>query len=331
MGIKGIAYELLYADENANVRFEEMEPDNTFLVYDTKIIPEPFFGVRYFYIDEELFIEAYTKEYIYQWKLKNDTMIETLKEPHYFGGVPLIAYENNKRRMGDFEKVITLIDAIELATANSINDLEYFSDAYMYLINMMGTDSEDIKKMRSNRLILLDEEGEAGFLVKPSNGEDSNNIKDRLNVAIHKFSNIPDMSDENFASNASGVAMEYKHFGLDQVVANKERKFKTGLSRRLELICNFLNTKKATNKYSYDEIKMTFTRNKPTNEKENAEVANMLKGLVSDQTVMSHLFAVDDVNDELERIEAERGAYTPLMEIDDDEVDEVGDEGESLE
>lgn len=313
MGTKGVAYELLYADENADVRFQEIEPENAFLVYDTKIIPEPRFGIRFYTVDSEEFIEAYTKDTIYIWKLISGEMVFVEDDIHFFGEVPLIEFNNNKKRTADFEKVMTLIDAMEVATSNSINDLEYFSDAYMFLVNMSGTDGDDIANIRKDKVILLDEAGEAGFLVKPSNNQDSENVKDRLNDSIHKFAMVPDMSDENFASNASGVAMAYKHFGLDQVVSNKERKFKSGLSTRLELICNFLNTKKATNKYDYREIKMLFTKNKPVNEKENAEVANILKGIVSEQTALSYLSMVDDVNDELERIEAERAAYPDYM------------------
>lgn len=324
MGTKGVAYELLYSDEQANIRFNEVDPENAFIVYDNKIIPEPRFGVRFYVIDDIEYIETYTKDEIIKYELVDDEITEIDISEHYFGDVPLIPFYNNKKAIGDFEKVISLIDAMEVATSNSINDLEYFSDAYMYLIGMSGTDSEDIKKIREQKVILLEEKGAAGFLVKESNNQDSENVKNRLNSDIHKFSGIPDMSDENFAANASGVAMAYKHFGLDQVVANKERKFKTGIYRRLELICNFLNTKKATNKYDYREIKLTFQRNKPINEKENAEIAQILKGIVSEQTALSYLAMVDDVNDELERIESERSAYNiPFTDIDDYIEDDV--------
>lgn len=309
MGTKGIAYELIYADENADIRFNEIEPDNAFLVYDTKIIPEARFGVRFYIIDEVEYIETYTKNEIFKYKTDESNITQIEDREHFFGDVPLIPYINNKKRTSDFEKVITLIDAMEIATSNSINDLEYFSDAYMYLVGMSGTEKEDIKAIREDKVILLDESGEAGFLVKPSNNQDSENVKDRLNQDIHKFSGVPDMGDENFSANASGVAMAYKHFALDQVVANKERKFKTGLYKRMELICNFLNTKLASNKYDYREIKMAFSRNKPINEKENVEIAQMLKGIVSDSTALSYLSMVEDINDELERIENERSAY----------------------
>lgn len=324
MGTKGIAYELIYSDEEANIRFNEIDPVGAFVVYDNKIIPEPRFGVRFYTIDEIDYVEAYTKDEIYKWEVDGDKATEIDYSEHYFGDVPLIPYYNNKRAKGDFEPVISLIDAIEVATSNSVNDLEYFSDAYMYLVNMMGTDEEDIRDIRKNKVILLEEAGEAGFLVKPSNNQDSENVKTRLNEQIHKFTKVPDMTDENFSQNSSGVAMEYKHFGLDQVVANKEMKFTTGLYKRLKLICNFLNTKINSDKYDYREIKINFTRNKPINSKENVEIATMLKGIVSDQTAISSLSIVDDVTDEMERIEAEKEAYVdldfqPIEEVDADE------------
>lgn len=317
MGTKGIAYELLFADEEANVRFQEIDPESAFLVYNSNIIPTAIFGVRFYMIDEVEYIEAYTEKEVYQWERDGGKVKEISVKEHFFGGVPLVAFNNNKKNIGDFEKVLSLINAMEIATSNSINDLEYFSDAYMYLVNMMGTEPEDIKGIRENKVILLDEAGEAGFLVKPSNNQDSENVKQRLEQAIHKFSNVPNMSDENFAQNASGIAMEYKHFGLDQVVINKERKFKTGLNTRLELICNFLNTKRGSDKYDYREIKMIFTRNRPINEKENAEIAQILAGLISNQSAISYLKMIDDPQDELERIELEKSAYDYPLEIED--------------
>lgn len=323
MGTKGVAYELVYADEDANVRFNELDPAATFIVYDNSIIPRARFGIRFYTLDEEDYIELYTSDLIVKYQKEDDDLMEVDSQEHYFGGVPIVPYYNNKQRTSDFEKVISLIDAMETANSNSINDLEYFSDAYMYLVNMLGTDEEDIRDIRENKVILLDDAGEAGFLVKPSNNKDSEDVKDRLNQMIHKFARVPDMSDENFAANASGVAMAYKHFGLDQLVASKERKFQTGIYKRLELIINFINTKLGTEKYIAEDIKLSFSRNKPVNEKENAEIAKLLQGMVSDQTALSYLTMVEDPQDELERIENEKEAYPDYFNMDlGDEVDE---------
>jgi hypothetical protein len=73
----------------------------------------------------------------------------------------------------------------------------------------MGTTTEEIADMKNNRTLLFNEltggQLPAGFLVKPSNVEEAKEQIGQLNEDIHKFSKAVDLSDENFATNASGV------------------------------------------------------------------------------------------------------------------------------
>ena len=188
----------------------------------------------------------------------------------------------------------------------------------MYLIGMSGTNTEDILDMRDKKILLLDENGQAGFLIKPSNDAEAENVKDRLKQDIHKFSMVADLTDKEFSGNSSGVALAYKLLGMEQLGAEKEANFKLGLQRRFEIICNFLNTKSAKN-YDYRDIQITFTRNKPINEKEAIEVAVMLKGLVSEMTVLQNIPQVSDVSEELARLEADKATYVDLDAVQDDE------------
>ena len=84
-------------------------------------------------------------------------------------------------------------------------------------------------------------DGECGaeWLTKTINDTFIENMKNRLNADIHKFSFVPDMTDVNFASNASGVAIKYKLIGLEQIRSRKERFFKKAIQRRIELILGF--------------------------------------------------------------------------------------------
>ena len=91
---------------------------------------------------------------------------------------------------------------------------------------------------------------------------------------------------EQFAGNVSGESMKYKLMGLENIVSVKEAKFKKGLMRRIELLCNFLNI--ATNDLMlYTDIQPMFTRNKPKNEVELANMVKSLYGILSDETLIS--------------------------------------------
>lgn len=316
MGIKGRAYELVYADEDGNLRLARLGAEDCIMVYDTAVNPEPSFAIRYYTISDILtdtnidYAEVYTKGEIITFKSDGKTYGITERVPHYFGIVPVIEYSNNTEQLGDFEKVLSLIDAYDVACSNKVNDLDYFSDAYLCLIGMLGTEQDDIIDMKNKRVLLLDENGQASFLIKPSNDAESENVKDRLKSDIHKFSMTPDMTDEQFGNNASGVAMAYKLLGLENKATDKEANFKKGLQRRFEIICNFLNTKGSS--FDFRDISITFTRNKPINELEAVQIANMLKGLVSEITVLQNIPQVSDVTEELERLEKEKEDYTDL-------------------
>ena len=250
----------------------------------------------------------------------------------------MIEYTNNDERLGDFENVITLIDAYEMVMADSVNEIQYFNDAYLVIRNLLMTDKEDIQDMKNNRIIQLDENGEAEWLIKNINDTHVQNVLDRIQTDIHRFSKTPNLTDENFASNLSGVAIRFKLWGLEQDAINKERKFKKGLQRRFELISNFLN-KVYKIPFNWLDLKVIFTRNIPTNILEQSQVVANLNGIVSRQTLLSILPFVDDPLDEIRLLEEEDAKQLDqfgllimewqiqsMKKEEEEEEDETGDE-----
>lgn len=322
--VKGRCYEIVYLDENdldennmPRLRFNKIDADNMIAVYDYNISPEMVFAARWYDVTinkkKSTKIEVYTKDRIIFYEKSGSKLTLEKEVQHFFQIVPVIEYINNEELQGDFEKVMTLIDAYDKAESDSLNNLEYFANCYMYLVGMKDTNMDDIKKMKELRVLLLDKEGEAGFLTKNENSEETENITNRLKSDIHKFSMVPDLSDEQFSNNASGIAMLYKLLGLEQLAVKKERKMKKALQRRLEIIVNYLNFRGSN--YDYKEIKMQFVRNIPVNDKENVEIAQILQGMISQKTAISYLKMIDDVNAELENIKNEKDAYVDLDKV----------------
>ena len=309
--INGVAYELIYADDSDDVtpRFACLDAESVIVCYDRTISAEPSMAIRY-YRDANLLtgievtqIEVYTRDMIYYFIMTDEGNVIESEEPvqHFFDGVPIVEYLNNDEAQGDFEKVITLIDAYDLAQSDTMNDFEYFSDAYLKIKNMSGTTADDVADMKRDRTILVDSDGDADWLIKNANDSAIENFKDRLQGDIHRFSMTPNLTDESFASNLSGVAIAYKLWGLEQSASQKERKFKRGLQRRIELLCNFLSMKGKN--YDWRDLSINFTRNIPQNTKEYVEMVAQLKGVVSDQTAISQLPFIDDPIEELKRLE----------------------------
>jgi SPP1 family phage portal protein len=150
----------------------------------------------------------------------------------------------------------------------------------------------------------MDEGTNAEWLIKNAPDTNVENMKIRLDKDIHKFSHCPDMNDENFAGNTSGVAIKYKLLGTENLVSIKERKFKKGLQQRLELISFAQGLMGAD--WDWRAIDIIFRRNIPADLNDIANIVNTLTGIVSNQTLLGQIPFVDDIEAEEDRLQAEQ-------------------------
>lgn len=305
--IKGVCYEIMWIDKDTNVRFKLIQPDEMFLVYDDTLEENVKFAVRFYdtVVDKEKIrhIYVYDDTTVKFYEGKSGSIVLVDEKEHNFKGVPVIQYENNKEHRGDFEPVLSLIDAYDSAQSNTLNDMDQFTDAYLVLVNMLGTESEDIDALKEKRTLLLDSDGDAKWLIKDINDSWVENYKNRLKADIHKFSFTPDMSDENFGANLSGVSLSYKLLGMEHLRANKERKFKKALQRRIELICDVL---KITNQeLEYTGIDIKFNNSLPQNILELTQIIQNLSPYLSTETLIEQLPFVESAKEEMDKKEKE--------------------------
>ena len=311
MSIYGKAYELHYTDDEGMPCFIKLNPEEVIVVYDDTVKQEILYGIRMIpqydiatdktWYRVEVYDATVRRTYKADEQLSSLTLLE--ETSHYYGMVPIVEYLNNEQELGDFETVIPLVDAYDALESDALNDFNYFVDCYLTLSGVTA-DAEDIQQMKENRVIILDEDGEADWLIKSENDTVSENLKNRFKNDIHKFAKVPDLSDEAFSSNASGVAIKYKLFGTETLVANKERYFKQGIDRRLELLFNIVNLKGAASDWRAVEVQ--FTRNLPTNETEIADVVSKLYGIVSNETLLAQIPFITDVKAELEKVREQK-------------------------
>ena len=100
------------------------------------------------------------------------------------------------------------------------------------------------------------------------------------------------------------MAISYKLWSLEQMCAIKERKFKKGLQRRIELITNILNI--MGHSFDYRDIVPKFRRNRPQNDLETAQIVTMLANDLSRETRLQMIPAVENVREEMDKLEKEK-------------------------
>ena len=329
----GEGYEIIYIDKDGNTRFKALPALGMIPIYNDDLEQTLIYVIRYWQsYDIETnqmidYVELYSAVDITKYRIEIGGAMHIIDQHyHVFGQVPVTPYYNNAEGQGDFELVISEIDAYDSFESDSVNEADYFADSYLVLSGMEGTTSEDISGMKENRVLVFPEGGEGQWLTKTVNDSWIENEKKRLDQDIHKFSFCPPMTDENFASNASGVAMKYKLMGLENKVGVKENEFEKGLRRRIELIYGVM--RKVSGEMAYLDINIVFTRNLPQDLSASVDTVVKLDGVISDETRLALLPLDIDAKEELEKVEEQKLSNYSLFgatfnEVgDDEEVEE---------
>lgn len=325
--IFGKAFELIYQDEEGATKSININPSNCFVIYDDTVEHRPLLGAhinaRY---DEEgkevsKVITVYTKASRLKFEYKSSKLspveMDNGDRINVFGDVPIIEYSNKVNQKGDFESVIPLIDAYNKLQSDRINDKEQFVDALLVIYGMLAGDTSDekvetAKELKRLGMLEMDNASRAEFITKTFQEGDIELLKKSIAEDIHKISKVPNLTDENFAGNSSGVAMAYKLLGLEQLAQTKESYYRIGLKKRLKLYASILKIKSI--EVDVDEIEISFTRSLPVNLLELSQLIANLKDTVSRRTLLNQLPFIEDAAKEEERLEEEKKSSLSSMQ-----------------
>ena len=212
----------------------------------------------------------------------------------------MIQYKNNTEFLGDFEPVISLIDAYNLLQSDRVNDKEQLVDAILCMYGM-DFDVEQAEQLKESRMLAnLPVDGRVEYLVKTLQETDVDILRQNLEADIHKISMVPNMSDNNFVGNSSGVAIRYKLLAFEQNIKNKERYMEKGLMERFKLYNNYLVTKSKMTEVPIEEVDAVFKRNLPSNDFEISQMINNLADFVDSETLIGQLSFIKDASDIVE-------------------------------
>lgn len=324
--IFGVAYEFIYTDERGQPGLYSPDPRQAFVIYDDTVRQRPVAGVYYYNLhnsidDTDIGYMVYFCDSVSVTRFMVDKAfaVKDISEakPHGMEGVPLVEIYNNSICQGDFEPVLSLIDAYNMLQSDRVNDKEQFVKAILLIKGaVLGDDNaektEAYKSLVRNGLLELDADASAEYLTRQFDESSVEVLRKSLEQDIHKFANVPCMSDESFGGNVSGVAMRYKLLGFEQITKIKERYFREGLKERLRLLCSWLDITGRTHIDPYG-IGIQFTRALPVNEAEQAQLVSELRDIVPLETLLGLLPFVEDPKAAAEAIAKQRAEEQAMM------------------
>ncbi|QIK57777.1 phage portal protein [Erysipelothrix sp. HDW6A] len=332
VGINGKSYEYIYAkevDNQINIISVLLDPNTSFIKYDNTIERNKEYGV-FWTFDSETKTE--------EWTLMDDSEIniyivddkgsiildEERSSQHLFGRIPMIEYVNNEEHQGDFEQAISLNDALNILQSDRINDKEQLVSAVLALY-AAEVDDNDMDAIKTHRVLMLPEGARAEYLIKSMDETSIEVLKKSIVDDIYTVTMTPNLSDEKFAGNASGVALELKLIPFIQNIDNKKTFLSIGMDERFEIYSNVLVALGRMKQHvDASQMDIIFKHNLPQNKLEIAQIIGLLWGKVDRETLISWLPDVKDAKEILEALDEDEEIAREKYNIPNYGFDEVG-------
>ena len=308
--VYGVACELMYIDESSHTRFKLINPLTCFGVYDDSLTGDLLYFVRMYKASEwddtdTYYVDVYSDYLIKHYKMsgKNGYLTFISKEFHYFSQCPANIFTLPDEK-SIYDCIMSLQDAANELLSSEIDDYSAFCDAYLALTGA-DADTEDIAKMKKNRVLVLPDGASVQWVTKNANDTQIENILKRVNDSIYKIAACPDFSSESFIGGvSSGIAIQYRLTGMETRAGKIEAEMKKALQRRIEIICGIASLK--LGEEVFRDIQIDFKRNIPEDITSIINMINSLKGSVSDSTLLSQLPFISDINNELEKLQEQK-------------------------
>ena len=308
--IFGRSLAFVYQDEDSQTRIAYSSPIDSFMIYDDTVSRQPLAFVRYWKNTDGIqvgMVYYSDKTISFEGSKFGDEMLNPYKM------VPAVEFYGNEERQGVFDNVKTLIDELDRVLSQKANQVEYFDNAYLKILGVdldQDGDGKPDADLIGNQMIYSPDadatNATVDFISKPDGDNMQEHIIDRLVSMIYQISMVANLNDEAFAGNSSGVALQYKLLPMRNMAANKERKFRQALRRLYRIVFSVGTVLPEVHSEDWRELVFTFKRNLPDDISNDADIAQKLQGMVSQETLLSILPFVNDPQEEIKRINKEK-------------------------
>lgn len=281
--ICGTSFRMVLPDEMAGEDDESpfeiytLDPRNTFVVYNNGLGNKPILGVKYV-VDENgvVHYSCYSDREYFEIVESKVVSYDT----HILGEIPIIEYPLNMARIGAFELVIPLLDAINLTDSNRLDGVEQFIQALMLFHNVDIT-SEDFDELRERGAIKFKDidpqlKAEINYLVSNLNQGETQTLVDHMYQTVLTICGMPNRNGGSSTSDTgSAVIMRDGWSAAEARAKDSELMFKKSERIFLKVVLNICRTL-ADMDLKVCNVEIRFTRRNYENILQKAQVLDLM-------------------------------------------------------
>lgn len=242
--ICGTAYRMVLPDKNKEedespLEIYTLDPRYSFVVYHSGLGNKPMMGVKTVLLEDDTELHSIYTKYWY-FEVKDGIVIK--KEKHSLGTIPIIEYPANPERLGAFEIVIGLLDAINETASNRLDGVEQFIQALL-ILKGVDIDSEEFKTLKENGGLKIPLEGDAYYLIQELNQTQTQTLVDDMYDTVLTICGMPNRNGGSSTSDTgSAVIMRDGWTNAESRAKDTETMFKMSEKQFLRIAIQFANT-----------------------------------------------------------------------------------------
>jgi SPP1 family phage portal protein len=243
--ICGTGYRLVLPDsmgkefESSPFKLYTLDPRYTFVVYHSGLGHKRMMGGTYVIKDDgKIVYSVYTRNMYYE--IVDDKIVKSA--PHTIGRVPIVEYPLNSARLGAFEIVLPLLDAINEVASNRLDGIEQFIQALM-ILKGVDIESEDFKLLKELGGLKIPLEGGVEYLVQELNQGHTQTVVDDLYQSVLTICGMPNRNGGSSTSDTgSAVIMRDGWSDAEARAQGTEDMFKESEAEVLCIVIYISNT-----------------------------------------------------------------------------------------
>ena len=245
-------------DGESRLKIMVLDPRNTFIVRTNTPEHTPLMAVT-ISVNMESGVEittysCYAKNHYYE--VCGEKIL--VDEPKIMPYIPIVEYVLNPLRLGAFEPVLPLLDAIDNIRSNQLDGVEQVVQALMVFTNADIND-EIFQSLKDKGCIRLPEGATVDYLVQELKQTDTNALVEAIETSIDDICCQPTRSGGSTSDTGTSVILKNGYEQAEAKAKISEKFFNKSERQFLKLIVNILNITANLSLRSYD-IKIRFTR-----------------------------------------------------------------------
>ena len=342
----GKAFRLLYSNDGV-AHIMNTDPWECEVFYDASLVT-PQAAMRYWQVEEpgvgkperemRYRVEWYDETNITYYRetrdgifVKDMSMPETGdfarsgQQPHFFSGVPLIEFPNNREGLAEPQKAINLIDAYDDVISDATSEVEQLRMAYMWMRGLgMSLDEELENQMTQTGILPMPTDGAAGFIGKDLNGAAPfiQYVLSEIRRNIYSFSKSMDLSEDR-GGDMRVIGWQINMLRMEMSAQVTERKFRKSYFRQYRLLTDFWRLNGSPNINSLD-LRFTFTRKFPKDIDMEIETLVKASTVLPLETAYGLMSFIDKPDEMAEKFREERPELQNILDQLDNAESEVG-------